>query len=183
MTEISRNKSGRQPHRIRGMKGALSYFCRVSLLAMLALAAPVRDFAQDPPPNPPADPSSAPKKPDTKRNTKPNTDSATNNAPDQPTWDPLRADKDMEVGKYYMHKGDIDAAIDRFQDATVAKPGYALPFRFLAEAQEKKGMKKAAIKSYTRYLDLFPKAEDADKIHKKIEKLYAEVAKERKAEN
>jgi len=98
-------------------------------------------------------------------------------------WDPLRADKDMEVGKYYMHKGDVDAAMDRFQDAILAKPGYGLPFRMLGEAQEKKGMKKAAIKSYQRYLDLLPHAEDADKLKKKIEKLYADVAKEKKDYN
>jgi tetratricopeptide (TPR) repeat protein len=70
-------------------------------------------------------------------------------------------------------------AIDRFQDATLAKPGYAIPFRFLGEAQEKKGLKKQAIKSYQRYLDLYPHAEDGDKIRKKIEKLYKEVAKEK----
>ena len=101
--------------------------------------------------------------------------------PDQPSWDPLRAEKDLEVGRYYMRKGDLDAAIDRFQDATLAKPGYALPFRYLAEAQEKRGLKKQAIKSYTRYLDLYPHAEDADKIHKKIEKLWSEVEKEKKS--
>ena len=110
---------------------------------------------------------------------KPNTDSPVNSAPDQPKWDPLRADKDIEVGKYYMRKGDIDAAIDRFTDATEAKPGYAVPFRYLGEAQEKKGLKKQAIKSYQRYLDLYPHAEDAAKIKKKIEKLYNEIDKEK----
>jgi hypothetical protein len=59
---------------------------------------------------------------------KPNSDNATKNAPDQPMWDPLRAEKDLEVGQYYMRKGDIDAAMDRFQDAILAKPGYAIPF-------------------------------------------------------
>jgi tetratricopeptide (TPR) repeat protein len=102
-------------------------------------------------------------------------------APDQPTWDPLRAEKDLEVGRYYMKRGDLDAAIDRFQDATTAKPGYALPFRYLGEAQEKKGLKKDAIKSYTRYLDLYPHAEDADKIRKRIEKLWSEVGKGKKS--
>jgi outer membrane protein assembly factor BamD (BamD/ComL family) len=92
----------------------------------------------------------------------------------------LRAEKDLEVGQYYMHKGDVDAAIDRFQDATLAKPGYAVPFKFLGEAQEKKGLKKPAIKSYQRYLDLYPKAEDADKIRKRVEKLYKDVEKEKK---
>jgi hypothetical protein len=75
--------------------------------------APLR--AQDPPASAP--PSSQPQpKP------KKNVDSAVNSAPDQPQWDPLRAEKDLEVGKYYMKKGDVDAAIDRFEDATTAKP-------------------------------------------------------------
>jgi len=115
------------------------------------------------------------KKPD-----KSNKDSATKNAPDQPKWDPLRAEKDIEVGQHYMHIGDYDAAIDRFQDAIEAKPGYAIPFRYLGEAQEKKGQKKQAIKSYQRYLDLYPHAEDGSKIKKKLEKLYKEVEKEKR---
>jgi len=124
----------------------------------------------------PANPPSTPPKPAAKQKK----ESATQNAPDQPAWDPLRAEKDLEVGQYYMKKGDIDAAIDRFQDAAVAKPGYAIPFRFLGEAQEKKGLKKQAIKSYQRYLDLYPHAEDGDKVRKKIDKLYKEVEKEKK---
>jgi len=125
-------------------------------------------FAQSPPQSPP--------KP------KPNstTDNATQNAPDQPTWDPLRAEKDIEVGQYYLRKGDVDAAIDRFQDATLAKPGYAIPFRYLGEAQEKKKLKRDALKSYTRYLELYPHAEDRDKIEKKIEKLRADLEKSKR---
>jgi tetratricopeptide (TPR) repeat protein len=148
----------------------------VTLLAFLVLGAPARG-AQEPPPNPADKPPAPTDKP------KPNSDNATQNAPDQPKWDPLRAEKDMQVGQYYMHKGDLDAAIDRFEDATTAKPGYALPFRLLGEAQEKKGLKRQAIKSYTRYLDLYPKAEDRDKVQKKIDKLYKEVEKEKKSSN
>jgi len=110
---------------------------------------------------------------------KPDTDS-TKNAPDQPKWDPLRAENDIEVAQHYMHIGDYDAAIDRLQDAIDSKPGYAIPFRYLGEAQEKKGLKKQAIKSYQRYLDLYPRAEDAAKIRKRIDKLYKEVEKEKK---
>jgi tetratricopeptide (TPR) repeat protein len=134
---------------------------------------------QEPPSEPaekPADAPPAKQKPPAKTNK----DNATESAPDQPMWDPLRAEKDLEVGQYYMHKGDVDAAIDRFQDATTAKPGYAIPFRYLGEAQEKKGLKKPAIKSYQRYLDLLPHADDAEKVRKKIEKLYKEVEKEKK---
>jgi tetratricopeptide (TPR) repeat protein len=118
--------------------------------------------------------------PPEKQKPKPNTDNATKNAPDQPSWDPLRAEKDLEVGQYYMKRGDWDAAIDRFNDAIEAKPGYAVPFKYLGEAQEKKGLKKQALKSYTRYLDMVPHADDAEKIKKKIDKLYKEVEKEKK---
>jgi tetratricopeptide (TPR) repeat protein len=149
---------------------------RANLKLFLLLAASWLCFAaesataQDPPPAAPAQKPPEPKP-------KPNTDSAVKSADDQPTWDPLRAEKDLDVGKYYMKKGDIDAAIDRFEDATLAKPGYAIPFLYLGEAYEKKGKKKPAVKAYQRYLDLYPHAEDADKIRKKIEKLHKEIDK------
>ena len=141
------------------------------------LGAPAHNSAQEPS----SKPTDAPPAPQPKPPAKPNQDSATQSAPDQPIWDPLRAEKDLEVGRYYMKKGDWDAAIDRFQDAIVAKPGYAIPYLYLGEAQEKKGVKKQAIKSYTRYLDLYPHAEDADKIRKRIDKLWSEVGKGKKS--
>ena len=157
------------------LKNAIPIFFAASLLlAALWL------HAQAPQQESSSKPAGAPSAAQPKPTGKPNKDTATQSAPDQPTWDPLRAEKDLEVGQYYMKKGDLDAAIDRFQDATVAKPGYAIPFRFLAEAQEKKGLKKQAIKSYQRYLDLYPHAEDGSKIKKKVEKLYKEVEKEKR---
>lgn len=171
---------GNWPHPIdcmRSMRSLLVSALYVAVFTQVLLAAPVPKMVQDPPPNPDKPPASSerPKAP------KPNADNATQNSPDQPKWDPLRAEKDMQVGQYYMHKGDLDAAIDRFEDATTAKPGYALPFRLLGEAQEKKGLKKQAIKSYTRYLDLYPHAEDKDKVQKKIGKLYKDVQREKKS--
>lgn len=121
----------------------------------------------------PADTPPKNNKPDKKR------DGASQNAPDQPAWDPLRAEKDLEVGQYYMRKGDVDAAIDRFQDAITAKPGYAIPFRYLGEAQEKKKLRKQALRSYSRYLELVPHADDAAKIRKRVEKLQAGLEKEK----
>ena len=124
----------------------------------------------------------APEPPKAKaRGKKTNKDAPIKSAPDQPTWDPLRAEKDLEVGQYYMKKGDLDAAIDRFEDAAAAKPGLAIPYRYLGEAHEKKGQKREAIKSYTRYLDLYPHAEDAAKVRKKIDKLWSEVGKKDKS--
>jgi tetratricopeptide (TPR) repeat protein len=147
-------------------------------IVLLATALPVR--AQDPPQESSSKPADRPSATPPKSPAKQKKDSAPQNAPDQPVWDPLRAEKDLEVGQFYMRKGDLDAAIDRFEDATVAKPGYAIPFRFLGEAQEKKGLKKQALKSFERYLDLYPHAEDGDKVRKKIAKLYREVEKAKK---
>ena len=144
----------------------------VGMATALLCAAPL--WAQEPPPaNAPAE-SPSPAKP------KKNADNAVQSAPDQPTWNPQRAEKDLEVGKYYMKKGDVDAAIDRFEDATVAKPGYAVPYLYLGEAYEKKGKKKPAVKAYQRYLDLYPHAEDGDRIRKRIEKLNQEIDREKK---
>jgi len=169
---------GEWQHPTGTVKRAFRNTFPMAMFAFLLMAAPARNSTQNPSSNP-ADPPPAPKKKPDAKPAKPNTDSATQNAPDQPTWDTLRAERDMQVGTYYMHKGDLDAAIDRFQDAATAKPGYALPFLRLGEAQEKKGLKKQAIKSYRRYLDLYPHAEDKEKIQKKIDKLYKDVQKEK----
>ena len=40
--------------------------------------------------------------------------------------------------QFYMHKGDVDAAIGRFQDAADVAPNLAKPRLLLAEAYEKK---------------------------------------------
>jgi tetratricopeptide (TPR) repeat protein len=128
--------------------------------------------AQDPPADAPTK-----QQPPPSSKAKQNKDSASQSAPDQPKWDPMRADKDIEVGKFYLRKGDLDAAMDRFQDAVDAKPGYAIPFRYIGEIYEKQGKKKPAVKAYQRYVDLYPNGEDADKIRKKIEKLHEEIDK------
>lgn len=153
-------------------------FSNTSRGSLLALSILFASFLTLDSPRVSAQESSSKDAPKPKPNT--GTDNATKNADDQPMWDPLRAEKDLEVGQYYMRKGDVDAAIDRFQDAALAKPGYALPFRYLGEAQEKKGLKRDALNSYARYLDLYPRAEDKPKIEKKIEKLRSEVEKSKK---
>jgi tetratricopeptide (TPR) repeat protein len=151
-----------------------------TIAAAMLLFFPALVGAQDPQPDSSSKPADAPPAPAKKPDKKSKSDSPTQNAEDQPAWDPLRAEKDLEVGQYYMRKGDIDAAIDRFQDATTAKPGYAIPFRYLGEAQEKKGLRKQAIASYSRYLDLYPHAEDGGKVRKKIEKLRGQVEKRKR---
>lgn len=86
------------------------------------------------------------------------------------------AEKDVEVATFYMHKGDIDAAILRLQHAIATKPSMAKPHLMLAEAYEKKDMKSQALRYYHEYLSVYPTAPDAKKVQKKIDKLDAEIA-------
>ena len=90
---------------------------------------------------------------------------------DDPAWDPFHAQQDVEVGEFYLHKGDLDAAITRFEDAVRLRANFAKPRLLLAETYEKKGDKAEALRYYKEYLQVLPNPPDAKKIHQKIEKL------------
>lgn len=88
-------------------------------------------------------------------------------------YNPLPAEKDVEVGEFYMHKGDLNAAITRFEDAIQLRSNYAKPRLLLAQIYEKKGDKTSAAKYYKEYLEVYPHAPDAKKVQEKIAKLGA----------
>ncbi|HVB59088.1 MAG TPA: tetratricopeptide repeat protein [Candidatus Acidoferrales bacterium] len=94
-------------------------------------------------------------------------------APRNAAYDPVPAQHDIDVGMFYIHKGDLDAAIARFQDAIRLKSNFAKPRLLLGQAYEKKGDKATAAKYYKEYLQVLPGAPDARKIRKKIEELTA----------
>ena len=156
-----------------------------ALVALLAGAAAAQQKDQAPPagnssgessstPNgPPAPPADTPPKSDDTPAASPK------GAPAPPTvegttYDPVTAEQDVEVGQFYMRKGDIDAAIGRFQDAIRLRSNFAKPRLLCAEAFEKKGEKREAVKYYKEYLQVFPHAPDAKKVQSKIEKLSGE---------
>ncbi len=99
--------------------------------------------------------------------------------PEEPAPDPYHAEKSMEIGRFYMKKGKYDAAIDRFLLAIQYQPKLALPRKLIAEACEKKNDKRAAIDWYEKYLEVFPQAEDGDKVRKRIETLTREIAQQK----
>jgi tetratricopeptide (TPR) repeat protein len=88
--------------------------------------------------------------------------------PAKPAFDPYHAEKSIEIGTFYFKKGNYDAAIDRFEEATHYEPSLAKPWRLLGEAYEKKHDYGRAIESYKKYLDVFPGAPDAAQIKKRI---------------
>ena len=90
---------------------------------------------------------------------------------DDPAWDPFHAQQDVDVGMFYLHKGDVDAAIIRFEHAISLRANFAKPRLLLAEAYEKKGDSSEALRYYKEYLQVLPNAPDAKKIREKIDKL------------
>jgi tetratricopeptide (TPR) repeat protein len=89
----------------------------------------------------------------------------------QANYNPFPAQQDIEVGMYYLHKGDVDAAIDRFLDAIQQRPNFAKPRLLLGKAYEKKKEYESAVKYYREYLQVLPGAPDAKEVQKKIEQL------------
>jgi hypothetical protein len=147
-----------------------------------------------PPPPPPAEapaaPTAAPTNPPPSANPQPidptvpppppSEDSAPDPpaAPSGPVFDPLHAERSLDIGRFYLNKGSYDAAIDRFVEASNYQPSLAMPWKLLGEAYEKKREYSKAIQSYNKYLQILPHAADAAKIKKTISDLEEKAAQE-----
>jgi hypothetical protein len=95
-------------------------------------------------------------------------DSSAKNAAD---YNPLHAQESMDIGTFYMHKGDLSAAADRFKYAIQLQPNLAKPHFLLAKIAEKRGDQAAAIRYYQEYLAILPHAPDAKKVRSRIAEL------------
>jgi len=123
-----------------------------------------------PPPSetPPVSPSTPPRPPPAEASPE----------PAAPVFDPLHAERSIEIGTFYLKQGHYDAAIDRFEDATRYQPTLAKPWRLLGEAYEKEHAYGRAVESYKKYLEVFPGAEDSAKVTKRIAMLEQKLAQE-----
>jgi tetratricopeptide (TPR) repeat protein len=168
-----------RPHKLRrANKNAAASFMIVAIIfAATLFSTVVRAQTQNPPPPPPppatgessskapTDPLSLDQPPPP-----PKTDAEKDLAA-LPALDRLAAVQDIEIGTYYMNKGNLDAAIDRLHDAAVSYPTYAEPWRLMGIAYEKKGMLGDAIKADQEYLRLYPHAQIRKKLEAHIEEL------------
>jgi eukaryotic-like serine/threonine-protein kinase len=92
-----------------------------------------------------------------------------------PPFNPLEAEKDVEVGQYYVRIGKYDAAIDRFIDATRAVPTYALPWQLMGQAYEKKGDLAKSVSAFQKYLQLYPHSPERKKIEDHIDDMQKKI--------
>ena len=91
--------------------------------------------------------------------------------PTEYAFNPLQAEKELQVGDFYLKKGSITAAVKRFTEATRWNPTLAEAYLKLGRAEERLPDRKAAKEAYSKYLQLAPDAKNAPEIKKKLEKL------------
>ena len=94
--------------------------------------------------------------------------------PDRPkeySYNPFQAEKEVEVGNYYMRKGSYTAAVKRYQEALKWKPNWALPYLKMGQAFEKKNDPVHAAEALRKYLELTPNAKKAKALRKQIARL------------
>lgn len=91
--------------------------------------------------------------------------------PKEYAFNPLQAEKEIQVGEFYLKKGSLAAAVARFTEATRWNPTLALAYLKLGEAEERFKDRKAAKDAYSKYLELAPDAKNAAEIKKKLQKL------------
>jgi tetratricopeptide (TPR) repeat protein len=105
---------------------------------------------------------------------RPNLPVPSGNEPDdkafQP-WDPHRADKDVEVGTWYLKLKNYRAALERFNDALLYKPNDAEATFGLAVTQEKLDLFTQARKNYSKYLEILPEGPRAKECHEALTRL------------
>jgi len=84
------------------------------------------------------------------------------------SFNPLQANKELQVGDLYFKKHSYKAAAGRFREATRWNPNLPEAWLRLGEAEEKRKNRKDAKEAYAKYLELQPEARDAGEIRKKI---------------
>ena len=90
---------------------------------------------------------------------------------EKPAFNPVKSKKDVEIGTEYFKKGNFNAAAGRYEEATQYNDANADAWLHLAEAQEKRNFTREARAAYERYLQLNPRARNAEDIRKRLEKL------------
>lgn len=91
--------------------------------------------------------------------------------PKEYAFNPLQAQKEIEVGSEYLKKGAYKAAVARFIEATKWNPTSPEAYLKLGEADEKVMDSKGAKEAYSKYLQLAPDAKNAAQIKKKLAKM------------
>jgi tetratricopeptide (TPR) repeat protein len=86
-------------------------------------------------------------------------------------YDPHKAEKDVEVGNYYLRHKNYRAALERFNDALTYKSNDAEATFGLAVTQEKLDLLNQAYQSYRAYLKIMDSGPHAKECHDAINRI------------
>jgi predicted Zn-dependent protease len=87
------------------------------------------------------------------------------------SFNPLQAEKELQIGNFYFKTGKYRSAAMRFTEATKWNDGSSEAWLRLGETEEKLKDRTAAKEAYTKYLALASDAKNAAEIRKKLQKL------------
>ena len=86
-------------------------------------------------------------------------------------WNPMKAQKDVDIGDYYFRRKNYRAAMDRYKEALYYKENDAIATYRLAVCAEKMGDKLEARRNFEQYLKIIPEGPLAKEARASLEKL------------
>jgi tetratricopeptide (TPR) repeat protein len=86
-------------------------------------------------------------------------------------WNPMKANKDIQIGDFYFKRRNYKAALDRYKEALYYKNNDAVASFRAAECEEKLGDKTEARKYFEQYLKILPEGPLAKDAHAQLAKL------------
>ncbi|MGC8884665.1 MAG: tetratricopeptide repeat protein [Bryobacteraceae bacterium] len=92
-------------------------------------------------------------------------------------FNPIQAENELKVGRFYMRRGRWKAAAGRFEEATKWNPQSAEAWRLLGEAREKLKEFAAARAAYEKFLEIAGDSKDAADVRRRLAKLPAPAAR------
>ncbi|MBM3775677.1 MAG: hypothetical protein FJW37_11035 [Acidobacteria bacterium] len=87
------------------------------------------------------------------------------------SFNPLQAQKELQIGNFYFKKGSYRAAAQRFLEATKWDASLAEAWGRLGETEEKQRNLKSARAAYAKYLELAPEGKYAAQARKRMASL------------
>jgi len=188
------------------VRGKIVYMIRLSALLTLWLLLGLTAMAQSPSAKPspqPSEPASAdggkaaPRSDDesSSKDTKinlappageegyaPGADPADSGVQEMTPWNPLKADRNVEIGNYYMTLRNYPAAISRYREALYWKKDDAMAQLRLGQALEVVGQYADARKNFEGYLRILPDGKFAPLARKSLEHMKGKADRLQKAE-
>jgi TolA-binding protein len=111
-----------------------------------------------------------------KEDAKNHPDSDVSDVTEMHVWNPHKAEKDLEVGEFYLKRKNYRAAEDRFREALTYKPGDAIATFRLAETLEEQGKYAEAQSNYGDYLKILPEGKFAPDAKRGLERSAQKVS-------